>query len=259
MSIEKIYARAGTLEVRLARNLREIQSAQQLRYRVFYKELKAHPSLWNWLRQLDVDQYDQLSDHLIVVDVSNSMIVGTYRIITQEKVTTSKDFYTSQEFDIQKTIANHPNHRFMEVGRACIDINYRNKSTLNLLWRGLYQYVKEEKIDVLMGCAGLSGIDVSKHRQVLSYLYHYHLAPIEWQGQAYASNFIEMNLVEKKSLNIREIMKGLPPLVKGYLRLGAYIGNGAAIDQNFNTTDILIILPVNNIDEKYFDHYSRDN
>jgi putative hemolysin len=265
---EKVYGKIGNLEVRLARKRREIRLAQRLRYEVFYEEMSAIPSLRAELRRRDEDPYDSVCDHLLVVDdtpypaadawggLRRQRVVGTYRVLRQEIAEQTLGFYTQSEYDIAPLIAaRSPHYSFMELGRSCVLEPYRNKRTVELLWHGLWTYVREHKIDVMIGCASLPGTDPDQHAMALSFLHHNALAPPEWRCRAHERLYIPMDRMARENVDAKAALKALPPLIKGYLRLGAYIGDGAVVDRQFGTTDVLIILPVEKIDPRYFEHF----
>jgi putative hemolysin len=265
---EKIYGKVGSLEVRLARKRREIKLAQRLRYQVFYEEMSAVPTLRAELRRRDEDPYDAVCDHLLVVDeagyddadawggLKRQKVVGTYRVLRQEVAERTLGFYTQSEYDIAPLVeARSPHYRFMELGRSCVQGPYRNKRTVELLWHGLWTYVREHKIDVMIGCASLPGTDPDAHAMALSFLHHNALAPPEWRCRAHDDLYVPMDRLPRDEVDMKAALKSLPPLIKGYLRLGAYVGDGAVIDRQFGTTDVLIILPVEKIDPRYFEHF----
>ncbi len=265
----KVYGRIGDLEVRLAQGRKDIQRAQRLRYEVFYEEMSATPSMIAGMRRLDQDPYDAVCDHLLVVDRSNEFaspdawsrtrrpkVVGTYRVLRQEVAQRSLGFYTAGEYDIGSLIAaKSPRYRFMELGRSCVLRPYRTKRSVELLWHGLWTYVREHKVDVMLGCASFEGTDPDQHAMALSFLHHHALAPAEWRCRAHDRLYVPMNRMAKSEVNVKAALKALPPLIKGYLRLGAFVGDGAVIDRQFGTTDVLIVLPVENIDPRYFEHF----
>ena len=184
-------------------------------------------------------------------------VVGTYRVLRQEIAERTLGFYTQSEYDIAPLIAaRSPRYRFMELGRSCVLEPYRNKRTVELLWHGLWTYVREHKIDVMIGCASLPGTDPDRAR---------HGAELSASQRAGAAGVAlpraRAALCPHGPASAREgrrqerALKSLPPLIKGYLRLGAYVGDGAVIDRQFGTTDVLIILPVEKIDPRYFGHF----
>jgi putative hemolysin len=269
----KVYGQIGSLEVRLARSRADLRRAQRLRYKVFYEEMSATPNLHSRLRRRDQDPYDKFCDHLLVYDTNpeNSAasggtlmrrpkVVGTYRVLRQDMRTGPRGFYTQSEYDIAPLIAaRSPRYRFMELGRSCVLKPYRNKRTVELLWQGLWAYVREHDIDVMIGCASFEGTDPDVHAQALSLLYHDRLAPPDWYVRAHDDLYVDMNRVPMDQVDAKAALKALPPLIKGYLRLGAFVGDGAVIDRQFGTTDVLIILPVGKIDPRYFEHFGEPN
>lgn len=255
--------RLGSLEVRLARNAGEIRSAQVLRYKVFFKEMAAKPGAAAKIFRRDVDRLDPFCDHVLVLDHSSKArgrprVVGTYRLLRQEVAERSGGFYSQDEFDITPLLERHKNLRFLELGRSCVLQTYRNKKTVELLWQGIWAYVLRHKLDVLIGCASFEGTDIATHQKALSYLAQHHSAPVEWEAKALPERYVEMDKVPEESLDLKRVMASLPPLVKGYLRLGAMIGKGAVIDRQFNMIDVLMILPVKNISEKYIGYFGAD-
>jgi L-ornithine Nalpha-acyltransferase len=261
----KIYGRLGSLEVRLARKKGEIRRAQRLRYKVFYEEMSAIPGALAMLSRRDEDPFDAIFDHLLVVDRSNQSaggrwrrprVVGTYRVLRQEVADRSDGFYTQGEYDIAPLIeAKSPDYSFMELGRSCVLKPYRSRRTVELLWQGVWSYVREHGIDVMIGCASFPGTDPAAHALALSYLHHTALAPEEWRVRAHEHLRIDMNMMPREALNVRAALKALPPLIKGYLRVGAYVGDGAVIDHQFGTTDVFVIMPVEAIKTRYFAHF----
>ncbi len=265
----KVYGQIGSLQVRLAQGNADIRSAQRLRYDVFYREMSATPSIAARFRRRDEDAFDAVCDHLLVFDNEadksiawqsgrKPRVVGTYRVLRQEIAERGSGFYTQGEYNIAPLIAARAGtHKFMELGRSCVLKPYRNKRSVELLWHGLWTYVREHKIDVMIGCASFEGIDTAKHAMALSFLHHYALAPNDWIVRAHDHRRKPMDLLPKERVDAKAAIKALPPLIKGYLRLGAFVGDGAVIDQQFGTTDVLICLPVEKIDPRYFEHFGR--
>ena len=207
--------------------------------------------------QRDADPYDVVADHLIVVDNTASgptpKIVGTYRVIQQSGADKIGGFYSSAEYDI--TPLHNCGMNMLELGRSCVLPEYRTRSVLQLLWQGIATYVLENKIEILFGCASFHGTDVEAISRQLAYLHHYHLAPPALRPVARQERYIEMNLHEKEPLNPREMINTLPPLIKGYLRAGCMVGEGAVIDQQFNTIDVCIVLQTDLMASQYRKHY----
>ncbi|MEM7399671.1 MAG: GNAT family N-acyltransferase [Pseudomonadota bacterium] len=259
----QVYGRIGSLDVRLARKKSEIRRAQRLRYKVFYEEMAATPSALAMLSRRDEDAFDPIFDHLLVLDHGDPnqkgwrrpKVVGTYRVLRQNVADEHDGFYTQGEYDIAPLIQSKPGYSFMELGRSCVLKPYRNRRTVELLWHGIWSYVRQHGVDVMVGCASFPGVDPSRHAAALSFLHHTARAPEEWRVAAHNHLNVDMNMVPKEALNMRAALKAMPPLIKGYLRLGAYIGDGAVIDRQFGTTDVLIILPVEQINTRYFAHF----
>ena len=262
------FGRVGSLEVRLAQSRDEVREAQALRFNVFYEEMSAVPSITARMRKRDEDAYDAICDHLLVIDHAapttgggwrqhrRPAVVGTYRVLRQLKAERSLGFYTQGEYDIAPLIKLHRrNYEFMELGRSCVLKPYRNKRTVELLWHGLWAYVREHKVDVMIGCASFPGTDPDEHSVSLSFLHHNALAPNKWRCRAHDHLHVPMDRMAKEDVDARAALKAMPPLIKGYLRLGAVVGDGAVIDRQFGTTDVLIVLPVENIDPRYFGHF----
>jgi putative hemolysin len=135
---------------------------------------------------------------------------------------------------------------------------YRGKRTVELLWQGVWSYVLSHRIDVMIGCASLEGTDPNRLAMPLSFLHHYARSPAEWRVRARPDRLIDMNLMPKSAIETRAALHALPPLIKGYLRLGATIGDGAVVDHQFGTTDVCMVLPVANIAQRYIDFYRPD-
>jgi putative hemolysin len=263
----KIYGSLGNLEVRLARTRGDLRRAQKLRYQVFYEEMAAVPGLRAKLSRRDEDKYDQICDHLLVVDkgplpdrrktwLRRPRVVGTYRLLRQEMAERHGGFYTQSEYDIAPLVATkRATHSFVELGRSCVLKPYRNKRTVELLWHGLWTYVRENGGDVMIGCASFPGVEPKDHALALSFLHHHARAPEAWRVKAHPKLFVDMNMMKADEIDMKAAIKTMPPLIKGYLRLGAYVGDGAVIDRQFGTTDVLIILPIEAIDPRYFTHF----
>jgi len=253
--------RIGALEVRLARNGKDIRRAQKLRYKVFYREMSAVPDTASFLSRRDVDPFDAVCDHLLVVDHAaprlrkSPPVVGTYRLLRQEVADGQSGFCTAGEYDIDPLLARHSDSRFLELGRSCVLSPYRNKRTVELLWHGIWTYVLTHRIDVMIGCASLEGTDPDRLALPLSFLHHYARAPEPWRAAALPRRYVELNRMPKSAVDAKAALQSLPPLIKGYLRLGAFVGDGAVIDRQFGTTDVLIVLPVAGISARYVGHF----
>jgi L-ornithine Nalpha-acyltransferase len=253
--------RAGNLGVRIATSDAEIRAVQALRYRVFYHEMGAHPDPATFASKLDADQYDAVADHLLVIDHSigagPDSIVGTYRLIRRAAAARIGRFYSSSEFDISMMEAFAG--EVLELGRSCVALEYRSRAVMQLLWSGIAAYVFRHRIDLMFGCASLPGTDPDVLGPELTYLYYHHLAPPAIRPRALPDLYVDMRRVDPASLgDPRRALAALPPLVKGYLRLGGFVGDGAVIDRQFNTTDVAVVVKTDLVAAKYHRHFERD-
>jgi L-ornithine Nalpha-acyltransferase len=252
--------RIGALEVRLAGTKKDIKKAQRLRYTVFCEEMSAVPDLVSRLKRRDIDAFDAICDHLLVIDHAEKKpkVVGTYRLLRQDVAAHHGGFYTANEFDIGPMLAAHPGAKFLELGRSCVAKPYRDKRTVELLWHGIWAYVKRHRIDVMFGCASFEGTDPDALALPLSFLHQHARATGNFNARALPRRAVPMNRLPEDQINAKLALQALPPLIKGYLRLGATIGEGAVIDHQFGTTDVLVILPVAAINPRYIDYYGAD-
>ena len=256
-----ILGRLGSLEVRLARSAADVRRAQRLRFKVFYTEMSAVAAASVKLARRDIDPFDAVCDHLLVVDHAvptrsgRPGVVGTYRLLRQDMAERHAGFYSAAEFDIGALIGRHRDQKFLELGRSCVLPAYRNKRTVELLWHGIWSYVLQHRLDVMIGCASLDGIDADKLALPLSFLHHFAQAPEPWRTSALPRRYVAMDRIAKAAIDRKAALHALPPLIKGYLRLGAGIGDGAVIDRQFGTTDVLIVLPVSAINTRYIEHF----
>lgn len=252
--------RAGNLGVRVALTAAEVDAAQALRYRVFYEELGARPDPAAAAERRDRDVYDGVADHLLVLDHAvrsgPPRVVGTYRLIQAEAAAAVGQFYSATEYDIGPILA-FPG-RVLELGRSCVDAGYRGRAVIQLLWRGIAEYVSRHRIDLMFGCASLVGTDPDALAAELTYLHDRHLAPPELRPRALPDRYVDMRRLDPAGVDARRALAALPPLVKGYLRVGGFVGDGAVIDRQFNTTDIAIVVRTDQVTEKYSRHYERE-
>ena len=244
---------AGSLVVRLAKNADEIAAAQSLRYKIFYQEMGAKPSPEMAVVERDFDRFDELCDHLLVLDHSlpdgPEQVVGTYRLYRRSVADQNGGFYSSSEYDIS-ALVNQPGE-ILELGRSCVHKDYRNRATMTLLWRGNAAYGDYHRIKFMFGCASFPGADPAQHSLPLAYLYHFQLAPEEMRPIALKDRYIQMDTILKKNIDQRAALREVPPLIKGYLRLGGFIGDGAVIDKQWDSVDVSIIVKMDLVTQKY--------
>lgn len=255
-----VDVRAGSLHIRLAETAAEIRASQALRYRVFCEEMAAKPSLEMARARREFDAFDEFCDHLLVFDQAHAggpeSVVGSYRLMRREQALRCGHFYTVDEYDISRLLA-YPGE-ILELGRSCVAAAQRTGSTMQLLWRGIAEYVSHYNIDVMFGCASLPGSDPARHTLSLAYLYYHHLAPPALRPRALESRYVAMNRIPAEQIDPKAALKQLPPLIKGYLRLGGYIGDGAVVDEQFGTTDVCVVVKTELVTERYYRHYVRD-
>ncbi len=259
--------RLGRLEVRIAQDSKEVHAAQQLRYKVFYDEMGAKATPEMAAGKTDFDSLDKFCDHLIVIDHNTGelppTVIGTYRLVRRDAAKRHGGFYSSSEYDISRLVA-YPGE-ILEVGRSCVALDFRNRPTMQLLWRGIADYIAAYGIDILFGCASLPGTDPKALAVPLTYLYYYHLAAPYLRTTALPHRYVDMRLMDpsdvdpEKGLSQMPPLNLLPPLLKGYLRLGGFVGDGAVVDEQFNTTDVCVIVKTDLIAQKYSRHYELKN
>lgn len=242
------------LSIRLADTQADILAAQSLRWQVFYEEMGARPPECLEVG-VDQDAFDAWCDHLLVVDEAmdgEPRIVGTYRLLRQNRLPQGQGFYSAQEFDLTPLLTGEGYcGQLLELGRSCVLPAYRTSATIALLWRGIADYIAAHGIGLMFGCASFHGADPTDHALGLSYLAHKHMAPLALRPKAQGKTAIEAGLLPHGSYDERAALMTLPPLVKGYLRTGAMIGEGAFIDHDFNTVDICIVMPVDRLSQRY--------
>ena len=251
----------GSLRVRLAVDDEDLFAIQTLRQEVFRPQPGDSPID---RPAFDQDQYDHYCDHLLVTDLHRDAetgpfpIVGTYRLLRQEIAEHHCGFYSSNEFDVSALVSRHPHKRFLELGRSCVRPTHRAKRTIELLWHGTWSYILHHRCDVLFGCASFPSPDPTQFSEALGYLHRFHLAEKPWQAPACGPISYDLAASQCSTANPRRAARMLPPLIKGYLRLGAKVGPQAVVDERFGTTDIFIVLPVSRINPKYVSYYGTN-
>lgn len=247
----------NNFQVRLAEGDAEIAAAQALRYRVFYEEMHARPTPEMRAARRDVDAFDAFCDHLLVIDLEKSngapTVVGTYRLLRRSVALRHGGFYSEQEYDVAP-LMTYPGE-IVELGRSCVDSAYRARGVMQLLWRGLAAYVAKHDISLFFGCASFPGIEPQTLACQLAYLHHYHLAPDGLRPRALPQHYVPMALMPSAEVDVQAALSDMPPLIKGYLRVGGWVGEGAVIDRQFNTTDVCVIVKTDRLTDKYERRY----
>lgn len=258
-----ILGRIGALEVRLAEQRAEIEAAQALRYKVFVAEMGARLPADAMRQQRDFDCIDRYCDHLLVLDTTRAgpaadQIVGTYRLLRQDVADRHDGFYSQGEFDVADLVGRHSDKRFLELGRSCVLPAYRTRRTLEALWQGNWAYALDHGIDVMFGCASFPGDKPQAHALALSFLNQAAAADAQWMVRAIAGRGVSLDMMPEEAITPRAALSAMPPLIKGYMRLGAQVSAEAVIDRAFRTTDVLVVLPVDRISGRYINHYGAD-
>lgn len=250
--------------LRLARDERDLRAAQRLRYRVFVQELGAEGPLVDHDRQLETDAFDPHFDHLLLIDTRRDAahlddVVGAYRLLPSDRLSQAATgpgrFYSEGEYDL--TALKATGRKLVELGRSCVHPSYRGGSAMLLLWNALAGYVLERDIEILFGAASFHGTDVQALAQPLSYLHHHHLAPPDLRVRALPPHAAKMDIVAPEALDRRAAMAGTPALIKAYLRLGGFVGEGAFVDHAFNTTDVCLTLDTARMSDKHREFWIR--
>ena len=264
MGLPKTLGALGDLDVRLATTKLEIRLAQKLRYRVFFEEGGAEPNRIARVIGRDVCPFDRVCDHLIVVDSAiaradgGPTVAGAYRLLRGDVAEANFGFYSAREFDVASLAARHPGKRLLELGRSCVAPGYRGKRTLELLWRGIWAYARHHRIDVMFGCASFPGADPAEHAAALRFLRADRPADDLWDVRPLAGRAVDLTPTDDGPADPRAAIRALPPLIKGYWRLGAKFGPQAVVDQSFGATDIFAVMPVAEIEPRYLAHFGGD-
>ncbi|MGL4311256.1 MAG: GNAT family N-acetyltransferase [Paracoccaceae bacterium] len=248
------------LFVTLARNPSDVAAAQRLRYQVFVQELGGDGPMVDHAAGLERDEFDDFCDHLVLIDRSRdpaglSHVVGVYRLLTGDAAARCGGFYCDGEYDL--TRLRDSGRRLLELGRSCVHPDHRGGTAMYLMWNALADYVLDRGIEVLFGVASFHGTDASALAMPLSYLHHHHLAPEALRVTALPDRFQRMDLVPADRIDRVAAMKATPALIKAYLRLGGFVGDGAVIDHAFNTTDVLLMMDTAAMSERHRGFYTR--
>lgn len=252
---------AGRFTVRLAESEADVAAAQRLRYRVFVDEMGATPSAEDAAVRRECDRFDPYFEHMLLIDAEcrdpdiEGGVVGVYRLMRGDRAREGIGFYGATEYDLG-LLADYP-RATLELGRSCVDAGVRGGSGMHLLWTGLGQYVAEHQIGILFGVASFHGADPAPLAQALSYLHHHHLAPADLRVRAREPNRCAMDLMPAAAIDKIEAMRQIPALIKAYIRLGGFVGDGAYLDRDFNTVDVCLLMDTSRMVERYRAFYSR--
>jgi putative hemolysin len=251
-----VNAPAPQFEARLARNAEDLRAAQALRYEVFVEELGGDGGLTDHAARLERDRFDDHCDHLLLIDRRRgNKVVGAYRLMTFEAAAAGLGFYSAGEYDLGPLLAS--GRRLLELGRSCLHRDYRGGAAMVPLWSAIADYVARHRIEILFGVASFHGTDVGALAQPLSYLHHTHLAPADLRVRALPGHFQPMDLLPPGEIDRKAAVLAMPALIKAYLRLGGFVGEGAFVDHAFNTTDVCLILDTARMDPRQRARYAR--
>ena len=251
---------AGRFRARLAETEEDVQAAQRLRYRVFVEEMGAHASDAERAARRETDAFDAFCDHLILEDDTRETadpldrVVGVYRLLRGSVARENGGFYTAAEFDLSPLEGYRG--ETLELGRSCVDADYRGGSAMQLLWMALAQYIDAHDLGLLFGCASFHGTDLAPLAMPLAYLHHNHLAPEALRARVLPEHYNSLDLLTEDALDRRAAMRAIPALIKGYLRLNGFVGDGAYIDRDFNTVDVCLIMETSRIADRYRKFYT---
>lgn len=245
---------------RLAETGQDLLAAQRLRYRVFVEELGGDGPLVDHEGRFERDEFDGANDHLILVDTRRDpagldYVVGVYRLLRSDQADRFGRFYCDSEYDL--AALRKSGRRLLELGRSCVEAGHRGGTAMFLLWNALADYVLLHGIEVLFGVASFHGTDVASLRMPLAWLHHRHLAPAALRVRALPAHYQSMDLVPPDRLDQRAAMLAMPALIKAYLRLGGFVGEGAFIDREFNTTDVCLLMDTARMSARHKGFYIR--
>jgi putative hemolysin len=246
--------------VRLATTPEDLTAAQRLRYEVFVEELGGDGPLVDHAARLERDAFDPCFDHLVLVDrrldpAALSHVIGAYRVLPGDRRDRMGRFYSETEYDLSPLLAS--GRKLLELGRSCVQASHRGGTAMFHLWNGLAEYVLDRQIEVLFGAASFHGTDIAALAEPLSYLHRHHLAPPEMRVRALPPHRQEMELIPADRLDRKTAMAATPALIKAYLRLGGFVGDGAWIDHAFNTTDVCLVMDTVQMSARHKDFYIR--
>lgn len=242
--------------VKIATTAAELRSAQALRYDVFVRELGGDGDLVDHDAGLERDRFDPFFDHMILVDDASGKVIGAYRLLRDDQARAAGQFYSEDEYDLTKLTSN--NRRLLELGRSCVSRDHRGGTAMYHLWAGLADYVVDHGIDILFGVASFHGTGVAAVAQPLSMLHHNHLAPADLRVRARKEHFLDMAQLPADAVDRRAAVLQTPSLIKAYLRMGGFVGEGAYIDHDFNTIDVCLVMDTARMNQRQKRIYTSD-
>ena len=261
MSGPEVQIDLSRYQVKLAETEEERAAAQRLRYRVFVEEMGAVATAEQRALRREWDAYDPHFDHLLLVyrdpQIADPLdrVVGVYRLMQDSAAAAGIGFYGAAEYDLGPIAAS--GRASVELGRSCVAAGHRGGAGMHLMWNGLAEYVLDREIEILFGVASFPGTNPERLAEPLAYLHHHHLAPEDLRVRARAEHFVDMNRMPAEAVEASRALKAIPPLIKAYLRLGGWVGEGGWIDHAFNTIDVCVVMDTTRMTERYRQFYTR--
>jgi putative hemolysin len=249
---------ASRYRVKLAETEAEREGAERLRYRVFVEEMGAEATPEQHAARREWDGFDAWSDHLILVDAAAGPpggVVGAYRLLGAEAAAAGPGFYGAGEYDLGPIVAS--GRPAVELGRSCVAREHRGGLAMHLLWNGLAAYVLDRGIELMFGVASFPGTDAAPLAEALAFLHHQHLAPPDLRVRALPDHYLGMDLMPRAAIDAPRALRAIPPLIKAYLRLGGFVGDGAWVDHKFNTIDVCVVMDTRRMTDRYRAFYER--
>jgi putative hemolysin len=239
---------------KIADRAQEFDAIAQLRYEVFVRELGGGGAGVNHALRTESDAFDEHAQHLIAMDRdAGDAVVGVYRVMTAEMAAKAGRFYSEDEFDL--TALRTSGRKILELGRSCVHPNYRDGVTMFHLWQRLAEYVLSDDFEILFGVASFHGTDPMKYAHALSNLAASYAAPDHLRTKS--KKYQTMALVGKFHIDRNTAIRETPSLIKSYLRLGGVVGDGAFIDDVFNTVDVCLIMDTVTMSQRHREIYSK--
>jgi putative hemolysin len=223
--------------------------------------MAARPTAAQQAAKREFDDFDRYCDHMLVFDAGAERppgkVIATYRFMRRDGAERAGGFYTATEYDIAPLTAGYAGE-VMELGRSCVHRDYRAGANMQLVWRGIADYVMHFGVDLMFGCASLPTVDPDAVAEPLSYLYYHHLAPPGLRPRARPELYVAMDRLAPEAFDAKAALQAMPPLIKGYLRLGGFVGDGAVVDREFGTTDVCVVVKTDMVTDKYRRHLTRE-
>lgn len=235
-------------EIKITRDQSEVREAQRLRFEVFNLQMKKGLQA-SYQRGLDVDDYDPLCDHLIVRDLRSKRVVGTYRLLLGSIARRRFGFYSEKLFNLEKI--NSLKGEVLELGRTCAHRDCRDKALIPVMWQAIAEYVKNHQVRYLFGCASLYTADPLEVGKFFALLKGRYYAAEEFRVYPVPEKAFPQLHERAKIADERELFFRLPSLIKSYLRVGAILCGPPALDREFGTTDLFLLLDITKMSSEY--------